>query len=403
MNAQLTEYADSYFHQHLNTTLEELTNPINEQTPCGPDLRDHSLFDEIVNARKADDPSLPQGAWEVELKRADWSKVTDLAADAISFQSKDLQLSAWLLEAEIKQRSFGAIAPCLMLIQKLAEDYWPHLNPAINEIERRYNIFLWIDEKLPIVINQLSIASSLDQAEVFTGADLDRAMETEHLIETKKIDESQIETALLKHINEVVERTDNNLYAEHYRDINKAMQALNLMEETLDNLFGRADAPGFSSLRKQLDRSLGFFTSELDKRGILEEIQATEALTEKGLISDSEIETETGAETKTEMDNAANETDKGLSKSQSDETKNTETNSLLDRQGAYQQLADIAHYLARIEPHSPVPYLVMRAVDWGSYNTAELYQNLFLVNKGQIDLFEIMGITDHQEDSNAGA
>ena len=40
-------------------------------------------------------------------------------------------------------------------------------------------------------------------------------------------------------------------------------------------------------------------------------------------------------------------------------------NSLQGRDDAYRQLALLADYLARIEPHSPVPYLIRKAVDWG--------------------------------------
>lgn len=36
------------------------------------------------------------------------------------------------------------------------------------------------------------------------------------------------------------------------------------------------------------------------------------------------------------------------------------------RDDAYRQLATIAEYLARYEPHSPVPYLIQRALEWGS-------------------------------------
>ena len=49
-------------------------------------------------------------------------------------------------------------------------------------------------------------------------------------------------------------------------------------------------------------------------------------------------------------------------------------------------------FLIRIDPHSPVPYLLRRAVAWGRLNTAELYQQLFIENNGQINLFELLGI-----------
>ena len=42
------------------------------------------------------------------------------------------------------------------------------------------------------------------------------------------------------------------------------------------------------------------------------------------------------------------------------------------REDAYRQLLLIADYLARTEPHSPVPYLIKRAVEWGNKPLSEL-------------------------------
>jgi predicted component of type VI protein secretion system len=42
------------------------------------------------------------------------------------------------------------------------------------------------------------------------------------------------------------------------------------------------------------------------------------------------------------------------------------------RTEAYYRLAEAAEYLLRTEPHSPVPYLVKRAVQWGNMSLTEL-------------------------------
>lgn len=383
MNAQLIANADNYFENYLGKTLEDFTRPFDEEMPCGPDLRVNGLFTEIVEARRADDPDLPRGDWQIELKRADWNRVTELTSVALSSQSKDLQLSAWLLESEIKQRGFAAIGPCLTLMHLFVDEHWQNLNPSTDEMERRYNIFRWIDEKLPVVINQIPIASNMDETEAFSGADLDRAYGNARLIETKVADKDELTGPFPEDINDLVARTANESYVEHFQQLQKGMTALDVLEEKLDELFGQTDAPGFSDLRSQLQKSLKFCESELDKRGVLEDLL-------KELDVDEEQDTE------------------HLINAESAQTENEQQSvhkqkSTMDRQQAYQQLADIAHYLAEIEPHSPVPYLVMRAVEWGSFNTAELYQDLFLVNKGQIDLFEIMGIAAQQDGAQPDA
>ncbi|MET0617436.1 MAG: hypothetical protein ABWZ54_06665, partial [Luteibacter sp.] len=67
---------------------------------------------------------------------------------------------------------------------------------------------------------------------------------------------------------------------------------------------------------------------------------------------------------------------------------------IAERRRAYAVLQDIAEFLARIEPHSPVPYLLRRAVLWGELNSAELYHEIFVKGGGRIDMLDVLGIAD---------
>jgi len=49
---------------------------------------------------------------------------------------------------------------------------------------------------------------------------------------------------------------------------------------------------------------------------------------------------------------------------------------IVDRAHAYRLLEDIARYLAEHEPHSPTPYLLARAVSWGSMPLPELMRDV---------------------------
>jgi type VI secretion system protein ImpA len=43
---------------------------------------------------------------------------------------------------------------------------------------------------------------------------------------------------------------------------------------------------------------------------------------------------------------------------------------------AYRRLAEVADYLARTEPHSPVPHLIRKAISWGGLSLEELLPEL---------------------------
>jgi len=99
MNTDLLQ-SPPYLAKILGLSLDDLLRPVEEERPSGEDLRGSPLFREIQEARRADDPTLPQGPWERDLKKADWEKVAVLTRDAIARRSKDLQLAAWMAEVE---------------------------------------------------------------------------------------------------------------------------------------------------------------------------------------------------------------------------------------------------------------------------------------------------------------
>jgi len=62
------------------------------------------------------------------------------------------------------------------------------------------------------------------------------------------------------------------------------------------------------------------------------------------------------------------------------------------REEAYRRLSDAADYLLRTEPHSPTPYLVMRAVAWGRMPLNELLQELVNSEGDLKQLYTLLGM-----------
>ena len=66
--------------------------------------------------------------------------------------------------------------------------------------------------------------------------------------------------------------------------------------------------------------------------------------------------------------------------------------SLESREQAYQMLADIAKYLESIEPHSPTPYLLKKAITWGNMPLSSLLQEYIENNMDFAQLQRWLGI-----------
>ena len=46
----------------------------------------------------------------------------------------------------------------------------------------------------------------------------------------------------------------------------------------------------------------------------------------------------------------------------------------------------------RDDPHSPVPHLVYKAIEWGRLSTSELYHEIFIRYEGNLNIFDVLGI-----------
>ena len=64
------------------------------------------------------------------------------------------------------------------------------------------------------------------------------------------------------------------------------------------------------------------------------------------------------------------------------------------REDAYAQLAEISRLLHRIEPHSPVPYLIDRAVAWGDMSFANLVMTFSEAGMDFAAVFDLLGLAE---------
>jgi predicted component of type VI protein secretion system len=67
---------------------------------------------------------------------------------------------------------------------------------------------------------------------------------------------------------------------------------------------------------------------------------------------------------------------------------------IASRDDAYRRLREAAEYLRRTEPHSPVPYLVERAVNWGQMPFQEVLRDVLKDDKARASLLETLGLND---------
>lgn len=164
--------------------LASLLAPLPGDDPAGGSLRYVDTYDTVKEARRMDDPTLPQGVWESELKKADWNLVVKVCEEALAKKSKDLQLAAWLAEALLNMHGFAGLREGLALIAGLCEGYWEtmHPRPEGEDLEMRLSPLHWMNAKLSVALKLAPVTAPRDMdARPYAFVDWETANALEHL------------------------------------------------------------------------------------------------------------------------------------------------------------------------------------------------------------------------------
>ena len=369
MDPSLWEMADHYFQTLYDLNLEQLLAPVGARgeasSEAGVDLRGSDLFRQIEEARRADDPSLPLGPWERELKKADWPLVGKACLKTLAGQSKDLQLAAWAVESGIHLYGMVALLPGIVLLHALCERYWESMHPGIqdDDLEFRTNLFRWLDRKMPDLLALCPLTQANGDNGVQTLGDWRRANLPAEDGGSNKSTQDAFLTALAN--------TPTSFLADMASDLRQSHEAIACLDRLLDERCGN-DSPGFNGLNRILQEIQSLVEGELANRG--HTLEAEQGPQEE---SPAALDADTAAPS-------------------------PPINGILNRrEDAYAMLAQAADFLIHADPHSPAPYLVRQAIAWGRMDTRSLYQQLFLEQGGQINVFELLGLNVKQKEDAA--
>lgn len=314
--------------------VERLLSPISAESPAGPSLRFDPLYEKLREARREDDATVPRGVWERPLKAADHAGTAALAADALAKRSKDLQLAAWLADAWVELHGLVGATRGLDLVQGLCNRFWEGLHPVLDEDgdEARGGVLSWLDEALARRLRGVALGG---ERGTITLRDWDRAAsppadEEEH---------APTRETLLARLSLVGAAR----WASVEDEVEAARHALARLDEELD---ARMAAPVRLRRLEAALRDLSTLGGEL--------LQAS------GGRAPSAPATERAHDAAVK---AASPGPVGVS-----------GGPIQSRAEAYRRLAEAAEFLRRTEPHSPVPYLVQRAIGWGNMSLGELLQ-----------------------------
>jgi len=328
----------------------DLVTPIPGPNPAGIDLRYDPLYDKIKEARHEDDDA-PQGDWQRARKTADYALVTKLASEALATRSKDLQLAAWLTEAQLRREGFAGLRSGLEFLRVLLVRYWEDLYPQLEDgdPELRAAPLSWVGLTLSPAIRSVPLNRSGHDFFKYKESRV-VGYEAEASGDPKKLQARQAALEEGKLSAEEFDRgfdtTPKAWYKELANDVDGCVEALGDLDRVGRERFGDS-APNFLRLQDAL--------SEIQR--------AVRQLLAKKLELDPDppelmASADPGPVAATIPATSATlpEPVPGVSRTSSEAT---------DRESAVVNIIGAARFLRRSEPRNPASYLLLRGFRWG--------------------------------------
>lgn len=342
--------------------VEALLLPLAVDAHCGVSLLHEAVYDAIRLARQDDDASLPQGVWETPLKKANWAESIRLCSTALTSRSKDLQIAAWLGEAWITLDGIDGGMRTIALMHGLCARFWPdvHPLPRDNDTDFRTAPIIWADQhwsqavllRLPLVrgggVNDGS----------YTLADWNDAMVLQNDARKNKYALAEAEHAGLPthaRIMESVASMPLTVLSDAAAGVKAWKQAL-LKFDLILELKMPDDAPRMGKLCSTLE--------------------SVESVLQQCLVHHPKYSPASPPAVLSISSDTHHTHDMPA-------FGHSLVSDLSSREEAYRKLTDIANFLTGIDPHSPVPSLIWRAISWGRMPFEELMGEL-MANEGEM-------------------
>lgn len=316
----------------LPLDIDALLAPISEESPSGTVSFSQLKyqFDEL--RRETDQEDLSP---EEEPKYADWRSLEIQTRDALASQCKDLRVTGYLIEALMKRYRYEGLVEGLKLVRGLLEQSWDYLLPGIEDGDLTSRSEP-LENMLDAADKGLRLPTSVRMVPIVKGDE-----GTYGFLQWQAIQQGQSDRQ--EDFETAISRTKAEEAASLVMSIEESLEALRSLRATMDSRFG-SDAPALVHLQEAIEDSqrLARYVKQKVTPDSPEEEEESHTTAEAGDGSDAK----------------------------------SAAGSSMTRAGIYKQLNRLADALAKQEPHSPVPYLIRRAVQLGELPFPELIKNL---------------------------
>ncbi len=356
--------------------VEQLLQPISEESAVGADPSDdaasyaayYQLKDARNGARAAERSAEIEGEDLWTVSRQQWLEVIAQAPPFLAERAKHLEVAAWLTEALVREHGFRGLRDGLRLLLGLVNTYGDDIHPLPDEdgLETRVAPVsglngVGVDGTLIAPINAIPLTQG-SSVGPFSAWQFTQAQEMEGVTDpeerARRIEGGAV---TMGEFQTAVGETDPSFLRSLRTELDEAIAAWEELTAAMDERWG-ADAPPTSNIKKALAHYHETF--DFATRDILVE----------------------------ESEDGGDEAGDGDGEGSGGGSGGGAAGAIRGREDALRELAKVAEYFRRAEPHSPISYALQRLVRWGRMPLPELYAELIDDSTARESLFRLTGI-----------
>lgn len=362
--------------------ISRLTAPIDGESPVGVDLRQdasptspyYQVKDARSSARAIERAALMNG--ETESEPPDWSPVITLGPDLLAEKAKDLEISAYLIEALVRVHGFAGLRDGFKLVRELVDQFGDDIFPLPDEdgTETRVAPLTGLNGEGaegtllgPIKNVPITDDSSVGQfscAHYQQGQEIERVEED---VRARRIEQGAIPLSTFR---QAVGETTADWYQTLVDDLDGAIEEFAQLSDVLDAKYG-TDAPPTSAIRGALDEAKDTILS------VARDKLATVAPDEPEEAEDAAV---------AEGDDAA-------------KPQAAAPGTIQTREDAFQAIEKVADFFRRTEPHTPISYALDRIIRWGRMPLPDLLKEIITDETTVDQMFRLVGIERSSSES----
>lgn len=360
-----------------------LLKPISDDQPAGNDLRQdtsprstyYAIRDARNQARTAERQAQMNG--ESPLGAGDWSPLVQAVPDVLQQASKDLEFTAYLIEALARTNGFAGLRDGFRLARELVSQFGDVAYPLPDEdgIETRVAALTGLngaDSEGTLVGPIRNIPLTDRNIEAYSTSDYEQALDLEHAAADKRERRIAQGAVPLAKIQTAIAQTSTPYLVQLSQDIDECLAEYNAYVTTLDEKYGH-DAPPSSNILTALQRCKEVLRTLAGDRIKAATPAAAAADASAAAVSSGNLPS-----------SAAGVAAAGPAPGT--------IGPIRSRDDAFQQLQQIAEYFRQAEPHTPVTFAIEQAVRWGKLPLPDLLRELIPDPNSVQQMFRLVGI-----------